>query len=86
MGNPIGYKKTYRLRHAIPGSKSVEVTFPYEVVDKEARKRGMSVSDFIARFQAAAQYNNFKGVIYTFEEIPPDERPKQVTLETGGQD
>lgn len=84
MGNPIGYKKTYRLRHAIPGSKSVEVTFPYEVVDKEARKRGMSVPEFIARFQAAAEYNNFKGVIYTFEEIPPDEKQKQTALGAGG--
>jgi hypothetical protein len=34
MSELIGYRKTYRLRTAVPGRKSVEVTFPYEVVER----------------------------------------------------
>lgn len=70
MAEQIGYRKTYRLRVAVPGRKSIEVTFPYEVVEKEARSRGLTIGEFLNRFQAIAEYDNFDGVIYRFEEIP----------------
>ena len=69
MAEQVGYQKTYRLRIAVPGRKSVEVTFPYEVVEKEARSRGLTVDKFLERFQVTAEYNNFEGVMYKFEEI-----------------
>ena len=65
----IGYRKFYRLRTAVPGRKSLEVTFPYEVVEREARVKGLTVAEFLARFQAAVEYDNFKGVVYKFQEI-----------------
>jgi len=71
-GNPkelIGYRKTYRLRTAVPGRKSIEVTFPYEVVEKEARSKGLTVDEFLNRFQAICEYDNFEGVVYRFEKI-----------------
>jgi hypothetical protein len=65
------YRKTYRLRLAQgKDRKSIEVTFPYEVIDKESRKRGLSVDEFIEKFHAVASFNGFDGVAYTFEEIP----------------
>ena len=70
MAEQVGYRKTYRLRTAVPGRKSIEVTFPYEVVEKEARSKGLTISEFLNRFQAIAEYNNFDGVIYRFQEIP----------------
>ncbi len=70
----IGYRKTYRLRTAVPGRKSIEVTFPYEVVEKEARTRGLTMDEFLNQFQAVAEYDSFDGVIYKFEEIPIVER------------
>jgi len=54
---------------AVPGRKSIEVTFPYEVVEKEARSRGLTMGEFLNRFQAVVEYDNFDGVIYRFEEI-----------------
>jgi hypothetical protein len=71
MSNNLdAYQKKYKLRLAQGNRKnSLEVTFPYEVVDKEARKRGLTIDEFITRFQAIAQYNGFEGVMYTFEEI-----------------
>lgn len=69
MAGMIGYRKTYRLRTAVPGKKSIEVTFPYEVVEKEARARGLTVDDFLSRFQAVCEYDSFEGVVYKFEPI-----------------
>ncbi len=73
MAEKIGYRKTYRLRTAVPGRKCIMVTFPYEVVEKEARSKGLTIDEFLARFQAAVEYDNFKGVLYTFEEIKKEE-------------
>jgi hypothetical protein len=38
-------------------------------VDKEARKRGLSVEQFLEQYQAVAQYNGFDGVLYQFEKV-----------------
>lgn len=67
-GLPIdSYRKTYRLRRAVPNAKCVEVTVPYEVIEREANRRGISVDEFIERFRAIAQYDSFDGVFYKFE-------------------
>jgi len=65
------YRKTYKIRLA-QGSKikTAEVTFPYTVIEKEARKRRLTVEEFIDKYQIVAQFNNFEGVLYVFEEIP----------------
>jgi hypothetical protein len=60
-------RKQYKLRMAIPGTKTVEVTFPYEVVEREARKHNLTVQEFLAQYIAVAQYDNFDGVFYSFE-------------------
>ncbi|MBA7568953.1 hypothetical protein ES708_10690 [subsurface metagenome] len=73
MTELVGYRKTYRLRIAIPGRKSIEVTFPYEVVEREARKRKLTIDEFLNRFQAVCEYDNFEGVFYKFQEIPKEE-------------
>ena len=69
MAELIGYRRTYRLRTAVPGRKSIEVTFPYEVVEKEARSKGLTIDEFLTRFQTVVEFDNFDGVIYKFEEI-----------------
>lgn len=63
------YRKIYKLRYGQGNShKSLEITFPYEVIDKEARSRNISVDEFMERFVAIAEYDGFDGVRYTFEE------------------
>jgi len=78
MAEQAGYQKTYRLRIAVPGRKSIEVTFPYEVVEKEARGKGLTIHEFLNRFQVIAEYDNFEGVIYKFQEIPKESRKPDV--------
>jgi len=67
----IGYKREYRIRYAVPGSnkKTIEVTLPYVVIAREAEKRGLTVDEFLAKFIAVAEYNNFDGIHYTFKEV-----------------
>lgn len=62
----VGYKKTYRLRCAVPNAKSIEVTFPYEVVQRQATINNMTVDEFIKLFEVVAEFNGFDGVRYTF--------------------
>ena len=83
MSELIGYRKTYRLRTAVPGKKSVEVTFPYEVVEREARARGLTIDEFLRRFHAIAEFDNFDGVIYRFEQIPPKASSRDKKEEAG---
>jgi hypothetical protein len=65
------YRKNYRIRLAQKGNsnRSYEVTFPFDVIDKEARKHNLSINEFIKKYQAVAQYDGFEGVLYTFEKI-----------------
>ena len=63
-------RKAYRIRVNAKGRKSLIVAFPFEVVEREARKRELSVEDFLAKYHAIAQYDGFDGVHYIFEEIP----------------
>jgi hypothetical protein len=64
----IGYKKSYRLRYSVPNAKSIEVTFPYEVIERQAAIHNITIDEFIKRFDVVAEYNSFEGVHYTFKE------------------
>ena len=61
-------RKEYQIRVPVDGRKSFIVTMPYEIVEREARRRGLSLTEFLEKYQAVAHYDNFDGVIYTFEE------------------
>ena len=63
------YTKTYKLRTAGDDGRTIEVSFPRAVVEREARKRGMTVEEFISKFRVVAHYDAFEGVLYTFEPI-----------------
>jgi hypothetical protein len=50
-------------------AKSVEVTFPYEVVEREARRNRLPVEEFVRQFQVVAHFDDLGGVFYTFERV-----------------
>lgn len=70
MGMEDTLRKEYRIRFNSVGRKSLIVAFPYEVAEREARRLGMSMAEFVERYQAVAQYDSIDGVHYTFEPIP----------------
>jgi len=67
------YQQDYKLRYNQRNTTgSIEVTFPHQVVKKEARKQGMTVDQYIKKFKVVAHYNGFEGVLYTFVKIEND--------------
>ena len=66
-GQLIAYESTFKLRRAQSKKKSLEVTFPWVVAEKEAKILGLTVDQFIKKYQVVAQYNGFGGVHYTFK-------------------
>lgn len=81
MDDEIGYRRLYKLRTAVPGRKTIEVTFPYEVVERQARLHGLTVPEFLQQFQAVAHFNNFEGVRYTFEKQDNDSKGDVSSME-----
>lgn len=66
--NKAYYQRRYSLRYLQRKTTgSVEVTFPFDVVSRKAREKGLTVDEFIKEYQAVANYNGFDGVLYTFE-------------------
>ena len=61
-------RKEYQIRMPVEGKRSFIVTMPYEVVERESRRKGLSITEFLQRYQVVAHYDNFEGVYYTFEE------------------
>lgn len=62
-------RKECKIRFNVRGRKSLIVNFPYAVVEREARKHNLSVEEFLKKYQAVAQYDNFDGVFYAFEPV-----------------
>ena len=62
-------RKEYQIRVPVEGRKSFVVTMPYEVVEREARRKGLSLDEFLERYRVVAYYDDFEGIIYTFEEV-----------------
>jgi len=61
------YTRIYKLRTAGDAGRTIEVSMPRDVIEREARKRGITVGEFIQRFRAIAHFNDFDGVFYVFE-------------------
>ena len=64
-----GYQKHYRIRRAVPGANSLEVTFPFEVVDRKARELRLSLDDFLSLYSVIAEYDH-ESVKYTISLTP----------------
>lgn len=56
------YQKTYTIRREGSKGLSYRVTIPKAFVEKEARKRGLTVDEFLDQYQAIARYNSFRGL------------------------
>ena len=61
------YRKTYKIRQISEKMPVYELTLPRIIVEREARKHGLSVEAFLKQFVAVAQFNSIEGVHYTFE-------------------
>ena len=60
------YSKTYKMR--IVGEVSVEVTLPRAIVEREARKVGLTVVEFIEQYRVEYLFDDFGGAFLRFKE------------------
>lgn len=56
----------YKIRFATPEEESMEVTVPKEVIEREARKRGISLDEFMKKYRARWFVNQFEGSFLKF--------------------
>lgn len=61
------YQKPYKMRSQGRDGLNTVVSLPPAVIEREARKRKLTIQEFLERFVAIAQYDNFDGVFYTFK-------------------
>ena len=80
MGIKDALRKTYKIRRNVPGRDSVVVAMPFEVVEREARRLGLSVNEFIKQYQVIAEYNSFDGVHYSFEKVNDSKEPDRLEV------
>jgi hypothetical protein len=76
------YTKRYKIRLMGTGNATTVATIPPLVIQKEARRRGITIAEFVKRFGVEAAFNSFEGVHYTFVEI--DNNPKQEPMPARG--
>ena len=72
------YKRRYKMRAVGQEGLNIVVSIPRVVIEREAERRGLTVGEFLEQFKAVAQYDNFEGVRYTFEEVTEEKRLSQV--------
>lgn len=75
-------QKQYQIRMPVEGRKSFIVTMPYEVVVREARRRGLKLEEFLEKYQVIAHYDNFEGVFYTFEAVKDKDEADKISQGT----
>jgi hypothetical protein len=63
------YKRRYKMRVQGQEGLNTVVSIPRAVLDREARRRSLTVSEFLKQYVAVAQYDSFDGVFYSFEPV-----------------
>jgi hypothetical protein len=65
-------RRRYRLRRTGRQWLSWETTIPREVIEREARKRGIPLTEFEKHFEAEWLFDNFPGLHLVF--VPKEAR------------
>ena len=63
------YKRCYKMRALGSKGLNIVVSLPRVFIEREAEKHKLTIPEFLEQFRAVAQFDNFEGVLYTFEEI-----------------
>jgi hypothetical protein len=69
------YKRRYKMRAVGQDGLNIVVSIPRIVIEREAERRGLTIGEFLEQFKAVAQFDNFDGIFYTFEETLEEKLP-----------
>ena len=70
------YIKSYRVRQATKGRRSVQTTIPIEAFELEARRHKMTFEKAIEKLRAVWRFNELKGLHLSFELQPLNEEAR----------
>lgn len=59
--------KTYKLRRAGARRATIEITVPKRVVEREARRLGVTEEEAVEKLLGVWKYNDFRGLHLSFE-------------------
>ena len=68
----VVYRKEYRMRAV--GAGSAETTIPKIIIEREARKRGISPEAFIKSFKVVHLFDDFDDFAAAYRFIPAPEK------------
>lgn len=74
------YQKTYKMQTVGVDGSTIRTSVPREVVEREARRRDLSVEEFVKEFKVSWLYDGFDGAWARF--VHKDGPPKG-TIEGG---
>lgn len=77
------YTKSYKMRMVGPGS--LEATIPRAVVEREARRWGLAIEEFIKVFQVEYLFNDFDGAFLRFKRQPSGDKEELKAREKIGE-
>ena len=67
------YQKSYRMQTVGTDGNTVRTSVPREVIEREARKHGLTVDEFVTKFKLVWLYDGFPGIYARFERIESQE-------------
>ena len=69
--------KMYRPNREDREVRSIVSTLPYEAVEREARKVGLSLEEFVDQYEAEYWYGSFDGMLIKFVKINEKQQVKE---------
>lgn len=69
------YTKIYKMRYEVRGRKYIVSGVPYELVEKEAKAKGLTVDEFIEQYRVVWQYNGAKDIKLSFQPVYNSPKP-----------
>jgi hypothetical protein len=60
-------RKTYKLRRTGDKGSTIEVSIPREVLEREARRQGLTLDEALEKLIAVWRFNSFRGLHLDFE-------------------
>lgn len=67
MATQSAYEKYYKIRTTGEDGLNIVVSIPRVVIEREAKRRNLTVAEFIEQYCAVAQYDSFEGIHYMFK-------------------
>jgi hypothetical protein len=61
--------KRYKLRVTGKEGRTVETSIPREVVEREARRQGLTLTEALKKLVAVWRYDSFAGLFLCFEPV-----------------